>query len=213
MKFRTLLVAALGIGVTLWFASSALSQHDDHDGHDHAAHGGGDEAAMMETWMKMGTPGEHHKHLDVFIGKWNYVIKWRMSPEQPWTKDKGTSEYEWLLDGRYVRQHVIADAPDETTGMRFEGNGIQGYDNLTHKHFSAWIDNMGTALMTSEGTCDESAKTITLTGTYNDPIAGKKKTVRSVTRVINNDKHVLEMYEVGPDGKEYLSMEIISTRK
>jgi len=215
MKLKVLLVAALGIGVTMWFAGHAFAQHDDHghSGHDHAAHGDNDEADMMALWAKMSAPGEHHKHLNAFVGKWNYVLKWRMSPEQPWTNDKGTAENEWILGGRYVRQHARALKPDEVMGMQFEGNGILGYDNLKHKHFSAWIDNAGTGMAISEGTCDGSEKTITLTGTHADPITGKEKTDRSVYRVINDDKHTLTMYEIGPDGKEYMSMEITYTRK
>jgi len=219
MKLRALYVAALVLGVTALFASRGFSQHEGHDqgkqGDDHA-HGdqeGGDEAAMMEALMKTMMPGEHHKHLEPLIGEWEYVTKWRMGAEEPWTEDRGTAKNEWILDGRYLVQQIIANGPDPVTNMRFEGRGLYGYDNLKKKHFYAWIDNMGTGLMTSEGNCDESGKVMEYHGSYMNPMTGKEEHARSVTRIINNNKSVFEMYARDQNGKEYMSLEVTSTRK
>lgn len=209
MKLRTLLIGVIGLGVTVLFASRGFSQHE---GHDHGDHGHGDDA-MMEAWTKAMTPGAHHKHLEPMVGEWNYVSKWRMAPEQPWSEDKGTGKNEWLLDGRYVGQHFKSDAPDPHTGMKFEGHGMLGYDNLKQKHFFMWVDNMGTGLMTGEGTCDDSGKTFTHQSEYMNPMSGKMERARSVTRIINNNKHVFEMYTRDASGKEFASLEVTYTRK
>jgi hypothetical protein len=46
-----------------------------------------------------------------------------------------------------------------------------------------------------------------------DPTTGKECNFRQVMRIVDNDHQVTEMYVPGPDGKEYKSMEIKSTRK
>ena len=96
--------------------------------------------------------------------------------------------------------------------QKFEGMGILGYDNTAKKHFSTWIDSMSTMLMTSEGTCDSSGKVMTLYGTHTDPMTGAKKTQKSVSSMINNDKHVFEMFDRAPDGKEFQSLVVTYTR-
>ncbi|HQL55422.1 MAG TPA: hypothetical protein PLQ87_12000, partial [Phycisphaerae bacterium] len=36
-------------------------------------------AEMMKKCMEYATPGEHHKHLDPFVGKWEFQLRWWMS--------------------------------------------------------------------------------------------------------------------------------------
>ena len=37
--------------------------------------------------------------------------------------------------------------------------------------------------------------------------------MRNVTRVIDSNKHMFEMYEHGPDGKEFKTLEVTYLRK
>src|SRR5215470_4588351 len=48
-------------------------------------------------------------------------------------------------------------------GLGIQGMAVEGYDNVKKKFVSSWIDNMGTAIMISEGTYDAGAKTLTYT--------------------------------------------------
>jgi len=167
-------------------------------------------AVMMEMMEKMGAaPGEHHKKLEPFVGDWKLAVKYRMEPEGEWQESMSESEIEWMFDGRYIKEEVEGEMMED---MKFKGLGITGYDNLKNKYVSVWLDNMGTSLMTSEGSCDESCKVFTFTGEHIDPMTGKTQKDRTVLRILNNDKHVMEMYMTGPDGKEFKSMEIVSTR-
>jgi len=54
---------------------------------------------------------------------------------------------------------------------------------------------------------------LTFTSTMDDVVSGKSMTVREVSRVVDANRHVFEMY--GPDktGKEFKTMEIVYTRK
>lgn len=173
-----------------------------------------EEMKMMEAWKNAAALGEPHAKLKAMAGTWDVSSKWRMSPDQPWDGSKGTAEYRTILGGRVLVQEMKAEpsSMDAMMGYSFEGHGMSGYDNVTKQYWSAWTDNMGTGLMVSHGTADGSGKTVTFTGTYDDPIRGKV-TAKSTQRMEGNDKMVFEMYDKGPDGKEFMSLEVTYTRK
>jgi len=190
MKLRTWLplsLAALGTAVAL-----ALPRQDAQD------------EAMMQKWMEYMTQGEAHKALDHRAGKWDLTVKMTMAPGAPATESKATAEIRWILDGRYQADETHGSFE----GMPFQGHGLMGYDNFKKKYFSAWIDNMGTGLTTNEGSYDPATKTFTFVGEGLDPMAGKLVRQRSVERVIDADHWQLQMFAPGPDGEEYMTMEI-----
>jgi hypothetical protein len=170
----------------------------------------------MEAMMKAAQPGEFHAKLKPLAGKWTVTSKFRMSPDQPWEESTGKAEYKWGLGGRYLFQDVKANPSekDKEQGGPFEGFGMMGYDNMSKKYFSTWVDNMGTMLMTSTGTCDSSGKTFTFMGDpYICPMTGQNKTTKSILKIAGDDKAVWEMYDKGPDGKEYMGLEVTYTRQ
>jgi hypothetical protein len=166
--------------------------------------------ADMDAMMKLAQPGEHHKRLDGFVGKWKVTGKSWMEPNQPATEFSGTVESSWLLGGRYLQSvHKAA-----FFGMPFEGRSIDGYDNATHEYFSTWIDNMGTGVMLFKGTCDDPCKVLTETGEGFDPMSGKMMKTKEVTTYVDPDTYRFEMYTVGgaPDGKDVKVMELVGKR-
>jgi hypothetical protein len=116
---------------------------------------------------------------------------------------------ETILDGRYVRSVWKG----EVMGMPFEGHGTDGYDNVAKQHVSSWVDNMGTGIMYSAGTCDESGKTCTTVGSTMDAVTGKKVEMKSVSKWLDDDTFTMEMYGPGPSGEETKMMEITARRK
>jgi hypothetical protein len=168
------------------------------------------EAEMMAAMMKAGQPGEQHKHLGRMAGDWEYTSKMWMAPGQPPEESKGTMHGEMLMGGRYVQHHWKGNM----MGMPFEGMGTEGYDNTTKKFISNWIDNMGTGMMTSTGTCDEAGKVCTLTGDMADPMSGQTMTTKEVITWTDNDHFKNEMYGKDPaSGNEMKMMEISASRK
>ena len=95
----------------------------------------------------------------------------------------------------------------------FEGMGFIGYDNYREKHIDFWIDNFGTLMLTGEGACSDAGKTVTMFTTADDPISKTRKTFRTVYSFPSAGRYTLEMYDTGPDGKEFRTLEIIHTRK
>jgi len=200
------------------------SQPHDHahaygEGHGHqeahGEHADGDSegmAQMMEAFMMLASPGEHHEHMRSLAGKWDIKGKFRMAPDAPWSESNSVSEADWILGGRFLTQKVKGE-PMMGMPMAFEGFGIMGYDNMTRKHTYVWMDNFGTMFMTGEGLCAENGKILTFMSTFLDPMSGQESFMRSVYRVESPERYVLQMY--GPDqkGDEFLSMELVHTRK
>lgn len=165
--------------------------------------------------MKMMMPGDFHAKLKPMAGKWTYVTKMRMTPDEPWSEATGKAEFRWALGGRFLIQEIKGNpGPMDAMmgGQPFEGLGTLGYDNMEKKYFSLWGDNMGTGFVESWGTCDESGKTFTFTGEADCHMTGKKETIKQITKVVNNDKFTFEMWGKGPDGKEFQSLEVTYTR-
>jgi hypothetical protein len=165
-----------------------------------------EEMAMMEAYMKAATPGPMHELLKQSVGTYDLTVTSWMAPGTPPQISQATAERTFVL-GRFVIEKTKGDAMFPG-GPAFEGMGISGYDNVSQAFFSTWMDNMGTGIMMSSGTYDERSKTFDYRGTYNDPLTGKPKTVRMTVREIDDATSVFEMYDKGPDGKEFKSMEI-----
>ena len=169
-----------------------------------------EQKAMMDKMTKAATPGAQHAMLTKMAGKWTCRVRYQMDPSQPWQESQSTATVTTLMDGRYIQE---VDA-GQMGGMPFSGMGLYGYDNVSGKYVSTWIDNMGTGIETSVGTPDVSGKVITWVATMNDPVSGKTKSSRMVTTVIDDNHHTLEMFGVPPGGaKEAKMMTIDYVRK
>jgi hypothetical protein len=168
-----------------------------------------EEAAMMERWNAYMTPGEPHKRLAEKVGTWTAKVTQWMAPDAPPTTSEAVAEYRMILDGRF-----LADSTQGSfQGIPFLGNGLTGYDNMKKVYQSTWIDNMGTGIMMSEGTYDAASKSFTFHGEMPDPMTGKMKKVKSVDKPMGPDQSMMQMWETGPDGKPWKSLEIVYTRK
>ena len=164
---------------------------------------------MMKLMQEMSAPGKEHEALKPMIGSFSCTTKFWMQPGTPPEESTATAERKWILGGRYMAEEVKGTAMK----IPFEGFSITGYDKLQKFYHSYWVDSMGTGMWSMTGTADASGKTFTFTGENFDPMTMTKKKGRSTTEIINNDKHVMKMFDTGPDGKEWMPMEIACTRK
>jgi uncharacterized protein YfaP (DUF2135 family) len=158
--------------------------------------------AMMEKMAKAGTPGPQHAMLAKLAGDWACTGKFQMDPSQPWQEAQSTATITTLMDGRYIQEVTSG----QMMGAPFNGMGIYGFDNVSGKFVSIWIDNMGTGIMNSVGTADANGKVINWIGTMNDPMTGKAAKERMVLTIVDDDHHTLEMYGVPPGGKKEMKM-------
>ena len=165
--------------------------------------------AEMDAYMKAGTPGPQHQALAGMAGTYDMKIKAWHAPGQPPAEDTGTATRTMILDGRVS----VEDVKASMMGSPFSGHGMMGFDNVTGKYWSTWIDSMSTGLFISEGTCDASGKSCTFTGTSNDPVKKGPVKMRMTTKWTSPTVEIFEMYGPGPDGKEGKMMEITYTKK
>ncbi|HEY0679251.1 MAG TPA: DUF1579 domain-containing protein [Chitinophagaceae bacterium] len=168
-----------------------------------------DSAAMMKAWQEYMTPGEMHAMLAKDNGVWNAEVTMWMSPDAPPQKSTGVATNKMILGGRYQQ----ATFKGNFNGMPFEGLSTLAYDNSKKKFVNTWIDNMGTGIMTMEGTYDAATKTINFEGSSTDPTTGKECKMREIFKPVDENTQVMEMYATYPGGKEYKSMEITYKRK
>jgi uncharacterized protein DUF1579 len=161
-----------------------------------------EQQAMMDKMTKAATPGAQHAMLTKMAGEWTCTVKLQMDPSQPPQESQSTAMITALMDGRYIQEV----ATGQMNGTPFNGMGLYGFDNVSGKYVSSWIDNMGTGIMTSVGTADKSGNVITWVGTMNDAVTGKAAKSRMVTTVIDDSHHTLEMFGVPPGGKKEAKM-------
>ena len=169
-----------------------------------------DSATAEKNWMAYMTPGEPHKIFAKMDGEWTGDMKMWMSPDAQPITSTGSATFKTIMGGRYQQGIHKGDM----MGQPFEGHSTTAYDNAKKVYISSWIDNMGTGLMTMEGTWDEATKTITYKGKMVCPANGQECEMREVYKIIDDNTHYMEMY--GPDlktGKEYKNMEMTMKRK
>lgn len=210
MRLRTLLCTIALVGVSISSAGQAFSQENKVRGKEDAKPAA-DMQEMMKKWMEIATPGDAHKQLDQFVGKWETVTRmWWEGPARPPAESKGASEIKWIMDGRFL----LEESSGQMMGMPYRGMGITGYDNFKKKYVVSYIDNMGTAMYTGEGKFDQGSKVLTSYGKMDEPMTGEHdKTVKYVMRVVGKDKYIFEIFdEVGSPG-EFKAVEITYTRK
>jgi len=198
---KTLSIALLAVAISFFFINDSTAQGKKRKMPS--------QEEMMKRWQEAATPGEYHKAMEKFVGMWETSSKtWMGGPDAPPTESKGSCEMKWTMDGRFLQQ----DFKGEMMGLPFTGFGLTGYDNFKKKYTMFWIDNSGTAMYTGEGTFD--GKVMTLWGKMDDPAAGEKdKKIRYVTTVVDNDKHVFQIFDISGSGDKKPVVEITYTRK
>ncbi len=153
-------------------------------------------------------PGPEHAVLKELVGTFDFVSKFKMTPEQPWQETKGTEINELILGGFWLSSRLTGDF----LGMAFEGRTMLGYDTFKKKYVSTWVDNFGPWMLSTEGSYDAKAKTMSLAGEGFEPMQNRMVRVRMVTEIKDADHHVFSYYTTAPDGKEWKSMEISYAR-
>jgi hypothetical protein len=167
--------------------------------------------ADMQACMEAGTPGAQHAFLAEAIGTWQGKCTHWMTPEAPPVSSEMTSTVSAMLDGRFTKCEMKGDMP----GMGpFSGYGVSGFDNVSQKFVSTWMDNCSTGIMNGTGELSADGKTLTWNFTYNCPITKKAMVMREIERRTGKDAVTLEMFGTDPkSGKEFKMMEIAMTRK
>lgn len=176
-----------------------------------AAQPAGPSAEDMKCYMEAGTPGKMHEFLAKNVGTWSGKNKmWMAEGAEPMVSEC-TSTTTAMMDGKFFKCEISGDMGPMGP---FTGTGITGFDNVSQKFQSSWVDNMGTGMMFGTGELSADQKVLNWKFTYNCPITKKPTTMRQVETYTNKDAFTMEMFATDPHtNKEYKCMEIAFTRK
>ncbi|MBM4002847.1 MAG: DUF1579 domain-containing protein [Planctomycetes bacterium] len=147
-------------------------------------------------------PGPEHKYLAEMEGTWDARVD--MGGE----KSKGVSTYKLICGGMWI----ASDFQGDIGGAKFQGHGVDGYDQHKKKYVAVWVDSMESAPMHLVGDFDAKTKTMTMKGeTFG--LDGKPQPVKTTT--VHKDKNtmVFTMYAIGPDNKDQPILSITYTRR
>jgi hypothetical protein len=160
---------------------------------------------MMEQWMAMGQPGEHHAKLTKSVGEWSVSSEFQgMAPGEPPMKSTGRMVAKPILGGRFVHSEFHLD---ELMGQPFDGVGIMGYDNAKQQMVSVWLDSMTTGIIQMTGSTSEDG-TVTMEG-----MSGMGTPMKIETTWDGKDSFTDHFYDQMPDGSWVNTGNITYTRK
>jgi hypothetical protein len=195
----------------LFIAATGLLSAADQNAEQSDAGQNIDMAAQQQEDMKnLMKPGPEHQELAKLAGTWDVVGKCWMDPDpkKPPVEMKGTATFAVILDGRFVQQEFKG----EMMGQPFIGMGVQGFDNVTRKYSSGWIDGSSTSMTKVDGISEDGGKTIDYFGQVTCPAMDGLVDTRWLHKAISDDSFSFEMF-MSPSGDNTKSMELIYTRK
>lgn len=146
-------------------------------------------------------PGPEHEKLKELEGTWDAVM------DMGGQKSTATATYKSICGGMWLESNFQGDFG----GSKFQGRGIDGYDQAKKKYVGLWFDSMTSAPLHVEGNYDPQMKMLTMTGESLDP-SGKVQKVKNVTETKDKDHFTFKMYMIGPDGQDALAFTIEYTR-
>ena len=146
--------------------------------------------------------GPEHELLKNMEGTWEATVK------TGGQESKGTMVFKMGLGGAWLVSHYRGDF----FGQKFEGQGMDSYDQAKKKYVSVWADSMSTAPMVTEGTYNPADKKLTMEG-MGPGQDGKLGKITMVTEYKDKDTMIATMMSPGPDGKQAEMMSITYKRK
>ena len=163
----------------------------------------------QSTFEPRSAPGEGQKLMEKLVGEWD-VVKSLFLPGRDPGRTKGTCHQTMVNGGRFLHSQF---AFDDGKGGTTPGVGLLGFDPKTGIFTSVWVDARSTAMSfrQSEGKFD--GEQIILFGRSLDSKTPPRAS-RTVAHLEDNGRKLFHrQYNVGPDGKERLLMELAMTRK
>lgn len=166
-------------------------------------------AEGLAAYAALSAPGLFHRNLEPLVGEFVGASKfWPAADDEP-AASQATFTRKWVLGGRFIME----EHEGSIMTMPFSSLGILGYDTMKKRYVATWCDTMSTGIEFMEGECDAAGKTIAFHDVYENPAAKTRQSFRYIFRIESPARHVIEMWTVGADGKEFRTLETVCTRK
>lgn len=156
-------------------------------------------------------PGDKHKALDAFEGKWEAAITaWLHGTPPPKVAMKATLDNQWVygrrfVQGRYTLAQVEGEGKD--AGVRVTGEYLFGHHNEKGEYFNYFFADDHVIPTVSTGSFDPAAKVFTFTGGEHDPVTGDDFAKIEIFRLKARDEIGYELRYRFADGTEIKAAE------
>jgi hypothetical protein len=130
-----------------------------------------------------------------------------MAPGGEATPRTATAQIEALFDGRFIVEEFSSDM----MGQPYEGRLMQGYDNITERYWSIWVDSMNTGAWVYYGHEVEPGL-IEFRGTGHDVFTPTGRPARLTVTTDGDEGYTMHMYDHRPGVDEYVVMELVYRR-
>jgi len=164
----------------------------------------------MSRWMKTMQPSAAHARLTELLGSYDVTMKMQMAPGQPAAESKGTAEFAWFAEGKWLQETWSMDM----MGQKVKGIGHLGYDNFKERYVWCKVDSMQTSMQFASGHFDKSGDNLILWGTIDEPMTPEQdKQVKYVYRGFGKDKFSLEVHDMMIGETDTKVLEFVYTRR
>lgn len=149
-------------------------------------------AAAMAKAKRFTQPGDAHKVLERFVGRWTTELRmFGMGKATP--PEKGVAEFSWLMPGRWLKMESTGSMMKLPTQTFM----LLGYDNFKQSYVSTNVSSLDTAMTHAEGDMDPSGKALISYGTLDEYLTGEHdKMVKYVWRFNSPGEMVLEVHDL-----------------
>jgi hypothetical protein len=149
-----------------------------------------------------------HEQLARLAGDYTTFSKFWIKPGDEPRVSKGTAKITSVLGGRFL----LEENTGTQFGQPFQGLRLSGYNSGTKQYQASWVWSRTSAIMTMTGTSKGDGKPIEWMGTFTDE-KGEKQTLHVITRTLDADQFVVELFAKTPDGKKGPTLETTYVRK
>ena len=154
-----------------------------------AAHG--TKAPLSPEVVKPKELGPEHKLLSAFAGHWKTkTLFTQPTMSSVLQNGEGTADGKPLMGGRFAE----VTQQDTASGQPFEGMMLIGFDEVTNRYTSIWVDNSNNGIIHFVGTYDAAKKTITMTAHYSDPTSRRLTLHKAVLTFVDANTWTYDEY-------------------
>lgn len=173
------------------------------------------DAAGGQRWMDACQTDHHHAKLADWIGKWDTETRmWMMGPGSTPSVSKGSAEFSWLFENRWLQQKVEGELDTGMMKLQVKGHGTLGFDRYKQKYVSSYCDSLTTTLLHSEGNFDRHDTSLVMFGFMDEPMSGEHdKCVKYVWKLVSKDRMVFEIHDLPIAEEATKVVEITYTRR
>ncbi len=137
------------------------------------------------------TPGEGQKRLEFLVGTFDVKVRVWLDPSKPPVESSATAVSTWVLGNRYVQQMMSG----YIGGEAWSGIMYAGFDNVTKKYVSTYMDTGSTGMEWYTGTLDAAGTHGRMTATIADELTGEPETLELRLTIAANGDRVTELWQ------------------